>query len=145
IKNPAGTVMYTYTAGFSSNMSMTSRTDGTNTNVPYNKVYADPNDPYAPSSVTDGNGRTTSYTWDQYGNMLTRTTNKGTVTTNTYDYSAFALGKLVSTHEGSKTPTAFTYYEPSGLVQYIDTPTPGTSGVGTTVRTSMTFDSLGNV
>jgi RHS repeat-associated protein len=145
VKNPGGTIVYSYTVTFNGNMSPTGRTDGTNTNYVSTEYYSDPNDPYKPSSVVDGNGRTTSFTWDQYGNMLTRTTNKGTVTTNTFDYTAFALGKLTSTHEGSKTSTAFTYYEPSGLIQYVDMPTPGTSGAGTTVRTSFTYDSLGNV
>jgi YD repeat-containing protein len=51
----------------------------------------------------------------------------------------------MSVQEGTKTATSFTYYEPSGLVQTIHTPTPGQSGTGATVTTSFAYDSLGNI
>ena len=146
--------VYTYVASFDSNM------NGTGTQVlgttgavlsRTSTAFSDQYDPYRPSSMIDGDGNTWSYTWDQYGNMLTETPpaqSRGTtgsgvtssrtpaVTTNTYSYAKFALGELTSTQMGSKSPTTFTYddqavtggYAGSGLVTSVTAPLPGTAG-----------------
>ncbi len=153
IKDSAGNTAYTYTAGFDSNMSQTTVTNGAGTIIS-SATYSDPNDPYRPSQFQDGNGYaaggaggkgTWNYTWDQYGNPKTVTSPYGTVTTFTWSYTNFALGELTKVQEGTKSPTTFAYYEPSGLVQSVTAPQPGTSGSASTVTMSFTYDSLGNV
>jgi len=145
-KSAAGATLYQYTAGFNSNLNATTVTNGSGV-VTTTMAYADPNDPYMPSTVTDSNGHTWSATYDQYGNTLTVTqpSPRSTVTTNTYSYSSFALGELTSTHTGSKQATTVTYYEPSGHVHQINSPTPGTVGGSSTVTSSIVYDTLGNV
>ncbi len=246
VTDAQGHVAYSYVGGFDNNMSRTSVTDGAGHLTSF-ETYGDPNDPYRPSSVTDGNASqsfpnqhvvpggtltiaatgtenpssgnswdvisptgtvvasstspagwnvtlasyigaqmpppkmtvptgtpigagykfrsgnyrpaasalfdvvnlsagygTTAYTWDSYGNMVTETSPRGTVTTKTWDYSQFALGELKQVIEGDKTPTSYAYYEPSGLMKTLTTPAPGTTASGT-VSTSWTYDSLGNV
>ncbi|MGH7749512.1 MAG: hypothetical protein ACREQ5_32815, partial [Candidatus Dormibacteria bacterium] len=140
-----------YTAGFNGNLSETTLTDGSNSTVIYTAAYSDANDPYAPGSVTDGDSVRTQFTHDVYGNVLTRTTNRGTVTTYTWSYTNFALGELTKLQEGSnlgssaKQPTTFTYYEPSGLTNTVTYPLPGTSGGTQTAQLSCVWSSLGNV
>ncbi len=124
-------------------MEETSRKNGAG-QVLATTVYADGNDPYQPSSVTDGNGHTSYSSYDTYGNMTQATSARGTVTHNSFDYTNFALGELKATEQGGKTPTSFTYYEPSGLPKTISTPRPGTQGSGT-VTTALTYDGLGNI
>ena len=240
-----GNVAYSYVSGFDNNMSQTGTTDGAG-HLTSATVYGDPNDPFRPSSVADGNANqsyphqhaqagqtaslaqtgydepaaymqwdivspagavlatnanrngwnltlgvasggltlnvtvpagtavgagyevrydsdgsgysavfdiinpnarygTTAYTWDSYGNMVTETSPRGTVTTKTWDYSQFALGELKQVSEGDKAPTAFAYYEPSGLMKTLTTPAPNTAGGTATVTTSWTYDNLGNI
>ncbi len=144
VTDAAGTVVAQQTYGFNSSMSAGTRTDNAGT-VTSSPAYSDPNSWYQPSSVTDGNGKTTQYTHDQFGNMTSQTSPRGTKTVHTYDYSRFALGELVSEQEGSKTATTYAYIEPSGLVQTVNTPQPGTTGTGATVTISYTYDGLGNL
>ena len=106
-------------------------------------AYTDTNNPLKPTSVTDRNSHTTSYTYDTFGNVLTATSPRGVVTTYTWSYTNFALGRLTSIQEGTKPATTITYYEPSGLVQTITQPEPN-NGAGTTT-TTYTYDSLGNL
>lgn len=106
-------------------------------------AYTDSNNPLKPTSVTDRNLHTTTYTYDSFGNTLTVTNPRSVTTTYTWDYSNFSLGRLTSIQEGSKPATTISYYEPSGLVHTITRPEPN-SGAGTTT-TSYTYDSLGNV
>jgi RHS repeat-associated protein len=152
--NPQGQVVFSQTRGFDNNMSATTETDGTNQTVIEAFTYADPNDPYAPSVVQDGNGYasggangkgTWEYTYDGYGHVLTETTPYGTTITSTYTYTNFALGELVKVQEGGKTPTSYTYYEPSGLLASVSSPLPGTSGSGQVVTTTYSYDALGNL
>src|SRR5579884_1868676 len=151
IKDTHGAVVYSYTVGFDNNMDIISVTDGTNSTVVWSAVYSDPNDPYRPSSITNGNNETWSYTWDQYCNKKTVTTPRNTTTTWTWGYTNFALGELTKVQAGSnlgsgaKSPTTYAYYEPSGLVQSVTYPLPGTTGSTSTVSASFTYDSLGNV
>lgn len=142
MKNSAGVVASSYSVGFDSYLNETTRTDGTNTTVVSTKAYADPNTPYRPSSVTDGNGRVTYYSWDVFGQLQGTTTPRGTQTTIARNYSVFPFGRVTSVQEGVKAPTTYQYFEPSGLADTITSPAPGGSG---TVTTSFTYDGLGNV
>jgi len=148
IANPQGHAVYSYTVGFDSNMNTTTTTDGSGT-VVSTLTFSDPNDPFRPSSQMDGNGRTWSYTWDQYGNPTSIKSPRGAVVTNTWSYSSFALGELTQTQQANgstvQSPAKFTYYEPSGLLNTAVSPLPGTTGGSTTVTSSYTYDSLGNV
>ena len=147
VRDLQGNVAYSYVAGYATNMSATTQTDGAG-NVTSTSVYdANSADPMRPTSVTDGNGNTTNYTWDKFGNLLTQTSPapRSTVTTNTYDYSQFGLGELKAAQVGTKSPTLYTYYEPSGLVKTIVTPTPGTTASNSVVTKSYTYDALGNL
>ena len=120
-------------------------------------VYGDPANPKLPTQVTDKNGRTTQYWYDSFGNLTEVLSPRGITTQYTYDYQAFPLGRLMSVQEGTnfttpKTPTSFTYYEPSGLLHTITTARPGSTNAfsgmastGLTVTTTFTYDSLGNV
>src|SRR5205085_1072239 len=95
-----------------------------------------------PTRVIDRNGKANAFTYDQFGNVLSATTPRGVTTVYTYDYAAFALGRLVSVKEGAKPATTLSYYEPSGLVQSVTSPSPTGAGA---VTTSFTYDALGNV
>lgn len=143
VKNPLGAVVYTFTVGYDSHMNETTRTDGAGT-VVSSRTYADPSTPYAASTVLDGNGRSTQFTYDQYGHVQTITNPRGTVTTVIGDYTAWPMGRIVSSQTGTKTPLSLTYYEPSGLVQTVTEARPGTSG-STTVTSGFTYDALGNL
>ena len=122
-----------------------SRMNGAGATI-YTNTYDDTSaDPFQPVAVTDGNGNTTSYTRDQFGNVLTKTSPRGAVTTYTYDYSVFPYGELKSVQEGSKSPTTYQYYEPSGLIKQITMPLPGTTGNSSTVTYAFTYDNLGNL
>ncbi|HET6382389.1 MAG TPA: RHS repeat-associated core domain-containing protein, partial [Armatimonadota bacterium] len=46
---------------------------------------------------------------------------------------------------GSKSPTSYTYYEPSGLIHTMVSPLPGTVGGTQTVTTTYNWDALGNL
>ncbi|MGO8671231.1 MAG: RHS repeat domain-containing protein, partial [Capsulimonadaceae bacterium] len=156
ILGPSYAAAYEYVVGYNSNMSQTSITDGAG-NVIENAVYDDPNDPIRPSTVTDGNGNVSSFSWDQFGNNLTATSPRGTKVTNQYNYTGlytiggtpFTLGELTSSTVTSssgpaQTPTSYTYYEPSGLVDTISYAQPGTTG-GPTVTATYAWDTVGNL
>ncbi len=142
VKDPLNAVVYSNTAGFDGNMSGTTKTNGANV-IQGTKTFASPNTPYEPSSVTDALGHSWSYTWDSYGNCLTSTTPRNTTTTNTYNYTNFALGRLTQVQQGSKTATVITYFEPSGLLSTDNMPAPGTVNGGTVAK-SYSYDALGN-
>lgn len=141
IKGAANNVASSWTQKFNSSGFDTGITDvaGHSTTI----AYTDSSNPLKPTSRIDRNGRETTYEYDQFGNVTEMTTPRGVIITYTWDYSDFALGRLVSVQEGSKPATAISYYEPSGLVETITRPEPN-NGAGTST-TTFTYDSLGNV
>ena len=161
VTDASSNVVYRYTAGYDMNLSVTSITNGAvdanghNNQVIASMTYADANDPYRASEVQDANGYqsggaggqgTSSKTWDAFGNCLSATSARGTTTTYTYNYANFALGELTSVQEGSKTPTSLTYFEPSGLLQNVTLPKPGTAGQSSqTVTYGFTWTALGDL
>lgn len=140
VKDAANNVAFSWTQKFNSNNLGTGITDAATHSSTI--AYADSANPLKPTSVTDRNGHTISYTYDAFGNILTVATPR-TLTTFTWSYANFALGRLMGIQEGSKPATTFTYYEPSGLINTITRPEPN-NGAGT-VTTTYTYDSLGNV
>jgi RHS repeat-associated protein len=117
-----------------------------NTNTVGGQQYG----PYATFSIlAAGTKPPTTFTWDSHGNMVSRTSPRGTTTTYTYSYTNFGLGELMQVQEGTnlsapKAPTTYAYFEPSGLVQSMTAPLPGTTNSTSTVTTSYTYDALGN-
>ncbi len=145
LTDPQGNVVRAWTESFDNTMSDTGSLDANGqSTVTY--AYGDPNDPFVPSSETinmAGGSKTWTCTYDRYGNLLTETTPKGMVTTKTYDYSQFPIGELTSVKQGTKTPTSFTYFEPSGLLHEKIVPIPGQAGSGVE-NTVFAYDALGN-
>lgn len=140
VKDPSGAPVMSWTKNFDASGRETGTTDanGKSTSV----AYGDASNPYRPTSIADRNGKVTSLTYDQFGNVLTVTTPRGVTTAHTYDYTAFAPGRLASVKEGAKPATTFTYYEPSGLIHTVTSTSP--TGTGTVTRT-YTYDALGNI
>jgi RHS repeat-associated protein len=80
-----------------------------------------------------------------YGNLLTLTTPKGTVTTYAWNHTPFAMGRLMSVQQGSKPATTLDYFNATGLVKDVIAPMPmGALGNNGTVVTSYTYTNLGN-
>jgi RHS repeat-associated protein len=144
VTNASDQTVYTFTSGYDNNMNETSLTNGAGALL-FTNVFSDPNDPFMPSTSTDANGNVQTYTYDAFGNTLTYKSARGTTTTNTVSYSNFPLGELTSSVTGTKSPTSYTYYEPSGLLKTVTTPSPGTTGSTSTVSTTYTYDSYGNL
>jgi len=102
--------------------------------------------PYSSFSVvTGGSAAPATYAWDSHGSLLTETSPRGTTTTYSYSFANFGLGEMIQVQEGNKSPTTYAYFEPSGLVQSVTAPLPGTTNSSQTVQASYTYDSLGNV
>lgn len=140
VKTPAGVTVMSWTQKFSASGRDTGTVDADNksTSVEYN----DPANPLLATRLVDKNGKATSYTYDQFGNVLSVTTPRNVTTVYTYDYTAFALGRLTKVKEGTKPATTFEYFEPSGLLKSVSSPSPMGTGTATT---SYTYDALGNV
>jgi RHS repeat-associated protein len=107
-------------------------------------AYGDQKNPYQITNMTDKDGKSVSYTYDQFGNVTSYTDMRNVVTTYSYSYATFALGRLMSIQRGALTPVTLTYYEPTGLLQSVTAVQPG-STTQQTVTTTFTYDSLGNV
>ena len=144
VKNAAGTVALEFTSQFDAQMNWCGQLDAASHQV-WSALFASPNNPLKASSVTDGNSRTWNYTWDQYGNLLTSQTPKSVTTTNTVDYSSFALGQLTESQTGTKTSTQYTYYSGNGRLHEVLSPIPGEASTGFRQTTTYTYDSMGNL
>ena len=84
VKTAAGATVYTRTASFNQDMSISGMKEGTNTQQTFAYNFGGSGDQIPtnrPTTVTDGTGKNTTYTWDQYGNMTSVTTPRG-ITTN---------------------------------------------------------------
>ncbi len=106
-------------------------------------IVYDTNHPWKKSSITYPDGLTESFTYDARANVTSHTDVRGITTSYTWSYGdPQGLGRLTQIQVGSLAPVAFTYYEPSGLLESVTTVSPTGSG---TVTTSYTYDALGNV
>lgn len=132
VKDPANNVALSWTQKFNTSRLDTGIIDAASHSTTV--AYTDAANPLKPTSVTDRNGQTTTYTYDAFGNVLTMATPRGLTTTYTWSYASFAVGRLTSAQEGIKPATTITYYEPSGLVQTVTRPEPN-NGTGTTTTT----------
>jgi RHS repeat-associated protein len=145
---------YITTVSYDGNMSQLTQTDGKG-NVTERRVYGDANNPYSPTTVTDGNGRvsTFNYTPQGIGETSAAISPRGVTTANAWNYSNFALGELTKTQDSYvsggvttyKAPTSVTYYEPNGLAHTVTKPTPGTVDSSSEVNYQYTYNSLGDV
>ncbi len=137
--SPTGSIVLSYAETYDSMGRETGTSDaaGYDTQI----AYTDANNPYKPTQVTDKLGHITTYTYDPYGHVRTKTDSRNVVTTDTWSYSAFPLGRLMEVEIGSRTPTTYTYYEPVGLVKTVVAAIPG-GGTGTS---TYTYDALGDV
>ncbi|RZL67854.1 MAG: hypothetical protein EOP29_26915, partial [Rhodococcus sp. (in: high G+C Gram-positive bacteria)] len=143
-RDPSGNVVSRRKVQFDGAMNQTKEINGLGQTV-WTASFSSPNAPSRPSSITDGNGRTWQATWDRFNHLLTLTTPKGTVTTNTWSTANFALGELVETQTGSKTSTQYAYNEPSGQIAAVYAPIPGESGTGNRQATTYSYDFVGNL
>ncbi|MCA1594680.1 MAG: DUF6531 domain-containing protein, partial [Acidobacteria bacterium] len=140
VKDAANTTVATWAQNYTLDARNTGVMDANNKSTV--REYNDAANPLKATRVVDKNGKATTFTYDQRGSVLTVTSPRNVTTTYTYDYTAFPLGRLTSVKEGSKPATTFTYYEPSGLVHTVTSPSPTGSG---TVTASYTYDEMGNV
>ncbi|RYF71484.1 MAG: RHS repeat protein, partial [Cytophagaceae bacterium] len=151
MKNSSGNGLYGYRVGHSSARNLTRRVVGLEENEDgelvggietENRAFGNTDNPYGPTQFTDGNGRSSHFSYDQWGRVLEAFSPRGTSITSTYEMSNdFPYNRLLSVQEGNKTPTTYEYYEPSGLIQKVSAPTPD-GGIG---DTTFTYDALGNV
>ena len=143
-----------YSASFDSQMSSVKRMSSlqndyapsSGTFTPAVMTYADPNDPYEPDTVTDGNSRVWSMTWDTYGNLLKSKTPKAVETTTVYDTTFF--GQPVSVTTQGLTGTTIVYDPTTGVPTSVTAPTPYRSGVASNATQTTTIDpysTLGNL
>lgn len=114
--------------------------NGKETTIEYNTAKR-------PWRFTNKNSKQSSATYDDYGNVTQVTDEAGVVTTYGYNDSGspFRLTSVLTTAgSSSKTSTTFQYYS-SGLLQYVNSPKPGTSNTGERVTTEYIYKSSGNV
>jgi len=152
IQDASGNIAFRYYSYWDSLMRETKRklvtsiSGGAETTItPGVSSYSDPMDPNHPSSATDAYGATSLFQWDRFGNPVSSTTPKGTVTNRTWSYTSFPLGQLTSKQVGSKTANGISYF-PNGRIQYVYNPIPGQSSTGSVQTTTVgSLTTLGNI
>src|SRR5207237_1124875 len=126
-----GHAVYAHTVTVDGNMNKLADTDGAgNPVVTY--TYNDPNDPYTPDTVTDGNGHTWHYVDDQFGNVqqITNTTTNGITTTYTYAKDAgqnTLAGEVATITDNAGHRSTFTYDSRGNLASSTDASNNSTS------------------
>ncbi len=141
-KNPSGIVEQCWTQKIGTNKENLGEIDanGQETTIEYNTAKR-------PWRFTNKNSKQSSATYDDYGNVTQVTDEAGVVTTYGYNDSGspFRLTSVLTTAgSSSKTSTIFQYYS-SGLLQYVNSPKPGTSNTGERVTTEYIYKTSGNV
>lgn len=114
--------------------------NGKETTIEYNAAKR-------PWRFTNKNAKQSTAVYDGYGNITQVTNESGIVTT--YGYtdpaSPFRLTSVQTSAGGStKTSTTLEYYA-NGLLRYVNSPKPNTSGTSERVTTTYTYTSAGNV
>lgn len=147
VTDNSNNIVKQYIVDFDNSMNQLDLKDGSGNTI-WSKSYGSSADPYMPSTFTDPSLEySTQFIWDGYGNLDKVTTPRGQVITYTWTAPSggnFPMGRLTQIKMGTKTPTSYTYYEPSGLLATLTTPIPGTVGGGTQT-TSFQYTALGNL
>ena len=148
VKDAASNLVAQYDAYYDANMSATKRVNGAGQTV-YTRSYSDSNAPYSPTDLVDGNGRSSSATYDRKGHATSRKSPKGTVTTLAY-YNPSGVGggvvpaDLKSAQAYGHTKTEYDYVDNTGLPDYSNSPQPGAAAnSGATVQTNYTYTLMG--
>jgi len=164
VTDSSGKVLRTSLYGFDSQMQLTSLTDY-NRKTTQTRIYNDPYDGFEPSSITDGNNYTWSFSWDRYGHLTSETPPSSNAirtplaTTYTYDSGFFPLGELTVIQTGyKKTTITYNYtggyamtaagpYYYGGGVGSITSPKPGQTSTSPSsyVVSNFVFDTWGNL
>lgn len=121
-------------------------------------AYADPQNTYQATTLTNRNGQQTQMSYDPYGSVLQSIDPRQVKTTSQLDYSSFGLGDVRSVQPINASSSLYgvevNYYQQSdgvinGLVEDVFTAVPGenvqNTGVEGNVWTHYTYDTLGNV
>lgn len=141
VRTPDDTQLVTsYTVLHDTNRNVSVRKDGSGVAV-QTMQYTDPVNPYLPTAIADGNGRTSSMTYNSYGDVVTSTSPCGTITQFTYSTAPIPDHHLLQIQTGSVTPTTFEYYSTTGLLQKVTAPLPS-GGTGDTTFVHDTFGHL---
>jgi RHS repeat-associated protein len=94
-----------------------------------------------PTSITHRDKLTDTFVYDQHNHLTSHTDTMGVTTSFTWDYSAFAGGRLIAVSVPNLYSAAIQYSEPSGLVVNV-TVTPSS---GSPRSASFAYDSVGDV
>jgi len=135
-----------YAMEFDSHGNMAKVIDANGT-ASYTKYFADPQNPFKPSQVTDALSHSSLYTWNVYNDMLTSQSPKGTVTTIHYKSIAGDFGNFPtrpdSVQEGTKTSTTLDWL--GHQLRNIYSPIPGNIGSNLRQTTSLSYTAMDNV
>jgi RHS repeat-associated protein len=160
VYSPTNVLVYCYTVGFDSSMNTTEMKDATGA-IAQTKTFGSSISPFRPTQVTIGSGIGSSYnysyTWDKYGNVLTKSVQRSTTVTTTIDNDAdtplanpkFPTGLVTGVKRGLRNKEIIGY-DPSGTglparITYLS-PTAISTGVGSPMeQIDYQYDNLGNV
>ncbi len=127
----------TYTYGSGGTDNVTNVQDGTGSGALSDTMaYTDSSNPYLPTSVTDPQGNTISYTYDPHGKLLTETDGLSSQNESTFTYNSNGTIATATNPEGSVTTYGYT----SGNLTSVTAP----SGSGLNPVT-LTYDSANRV